>query len=239
MNTRQFRMFLPRQVDLDARFQRIARHADIEDADDRNRSADHHAIPMRFGDVIGRGQAGFLLKLSLDAAGDVEDITSDIVRIGCARREIDAARTRSVLGHLAEHKSTVDGAQRAHAEAVEDLAVGKAPIAPGEEACEIGFEIAGCQPPAREVGVAAEQYAAVPDLGLLAPHLGKMRVDLGAPFSFERPRPLFDLQVKRRDAVDDRVTWHSSPSSWPARHICWCRSWLHRHWPWRPPASLR
>src|SRR5262249_50310772 len=113
------------------------------------------------------------------------------------------ARIRGARGHLAQHESAVGSAQRAHAEAIEDLAVRKTPVAPGEEACEIGFEIAQRQPPAGEVGVAAEQHAAVPEAGLLMLLRGEMRVDLGASFMLERPRPLFQFQVERGDAVDE------------------------------------
>src|SRR5689334_1581285 len=139
-----------------------------------------------------------------------------------ARGEIDAAFIRSVRGHLAEHERSIGSAQRAHAEAVEDVAVRKPPVTPGEEACKVRFEVAGSQPPARKLGIAAEQHAAVPEAGLLVLLLGEMRVDLGAPLMLERPRPLFQFQVKRRDAVDDRFTLHSSPwSSWPDRRTCW------------------
>ena len=181
---------------------------------------------MRIGDVISRAQPGFLLQLPLDAAGEVEDIARDVIGIGRAGGEIDAPGVRRMGRHLAEHKGTVGGAQRTHAEAVEDAAVRKAPVAPGQQAGEVGFEIAGGQPAIRKVRIAGKQHAAVPDFRPLAPSLREMRVDLGAPSLRERPRPGFHLQIERRDVVDDRIAWrvtlHSTPSSsWPGRQICW------------------
>ena len=67
-----------------------------------------------------------------------------------------------VLAHLAEHEGAVGAAQRAHAEAVEHGLVGKAPVAPGQEAREISLEIAGAETVACKHRVAPEQDAAVP-----------------------------------------------------------------------------
>src|SRR5262249_34923291 len=85
----------------------------------------------------------------------------------------------------------------------EHVVVRKPPVAPGEEACEIGLEIARGEPKSLECGIASEQHAAVPDVRLLALPLGKMRRYLGAPGSRERPVVGLDLQIERRDAADD------------------------------------
>ena len=76
---------------------------------------------------------------------------------------------------LAEKEGAVGGAQRAHAKAVEHVRVGMAPVAPGQETCEIGFEIASGEARPLEGRIAREQHAAVPDSRLLALLLGKVR----------------------------------------------------------------
>ncbi len=56
------------------------------------------------------------------------------------------------LAHLAEHERAVGAAQRAHPETVEHVLVGKAPVAPGQEAGKIGLEIARLRCPPANTG---------------------------------------------------------------------------------------
>ena len=200
----KFRLSLPRKIGLDPGAQRLARHVDMQYPHHRDRHAGADAIPMGFGAVVRSGKAGFLLDLAGDAAFDVEPIAADVIEIGRAGGEIDATGVRGMLAHLAEHKRAVAAAQRAHAEAVEHAAVRKAPVAPGQEAGEIGLEIVGAETPGGKHRMAAEQNMAVPELRPLALLGREMRVDLGAPSSRERPRLRTHLEIERRDAMNDR-----------------------------------
>ena len=82
--------------------------------------------------------------------------------------------------------------------------VGKTPVAPGQKACEIGFEIAGAEAVACKHRVAPEQDAAVQQRGPFALLVGEMRIDLGAARFGKRPRPCFDDEVERADAMNDQ-----------------------------------
>src|SRR5712671_3102397 len=93
------------------------------------------------------------------------------------------------MAHFAQHERAVAAAQRAHPEAVEHAAVRKAPVAPGQEACEIGVEIAGAEAIPGEDRIARQQNAPIPDFRFLALLDREMRLDLGAPLVGERPRP--------------------------------------------------
>ena len=55
------------------------------------------------------------------------------------RRKIPAPRVGGVRPHDAEQERAVAAAQRAHREAVDRVGVGKVPVAPGEEAREVGL----------------------------------------------------------------------------------------------------
>src|SRR5262249_12050810 len=120
-------------------------------------------------------------------------------------------------------------AQRAHAEAVEDLAIGKAPVAPGQHVGEIGLEIGCGKMRAVKGRRAAEQDAAVPQLRPLPLLLGKMRRDLVPPRLRKGPSEGLDDQVQRLDAVNTRrrhtaISRSVPSSSWPARRTYWCKS---------------
>ncbi len=60
----------------------------------------------------------------------------------------------------------------------------------------------GREPLAGELRIACQQHASVPDARLLALLMRKMRIDLGAPRSRERPVPGFELEIKGRDAMN-------------------------------------
>ena len=110
-----------------------------------------------------------------------------------------------VLAHLAEHEGAVGAAQRAHAEAVEHAAVGKAPVAPGQKACEIGLEIAGAEAGRRRIpdcARAGRGRSTAP--AFRAAGSAKCAVDLGAARFGERPRPGLDSEIERGDAMNDR-----------------------------------
>ena len=100
---------------------------------------------MRLARVVAGRKTGLLLELARDAAGYVDRAAPDVVEIGRAGRKIDAPGIGGVLAHFAEHEGAVGAAQRAHPEAVEHVPVRKAPVAPGQEAGEIGLEIAGAE----------------------------------------------------------------------------------------------
>src|SRR5690349_12291826 len=104
---RQFRVLLPRQIGLDASAQGLARHGDVEDTDQRDRSAPAHAIPVRRRLVIGRRQPGLLLDLAREAAGDIAAVANDVAGIGRAGREINSSRGRGVRPHLGHDKGAV------------------------------------------------------------------------------------------------------------------------------------
>ena len=108
-----------------------------------------------------------------------------------------------MLAHFAEHERAVGAAQRAHPETVEHALVGKTPVAPGQEACEIGLEITGAETALGEVGIAPQQDASIPDSRLVTLLNRKMRVDIGAPRFGEAPRPWLHTQIKLRDAMND------------------------------------
>src|SRR5215207_5955757 len=98
---------------------------------------------MRLACVFAGRQPGLFLEFARDAARYVDRAVPDVVEIGRSGREIDTPGVRRVLAHLAEHEGAVGAAERAHAEAVEHAWVRKAPVAPSQKTCEIGFEIAG------------------------------------------------------------------------------------------------
>src|SRR3984957_17777438 len=107
-------------------------------------------------------------------------------------------------GHFAQYECAVRATQRAHAEAVEHAAIRKTPVAPGQEACEIGLEITRAQAIPGEDGMAAQQHASVPELRFLTALEREVRLDIGAPLIRERPRPRLDAQIKLRDPMNDR-----------------------------------
>src|SRR3954468_16110725 len=91
-------------------------------------------------------------------------------------------------GPFRRGEKRIGATQRAHPETVEYRWVRKAPVAPCQEAREIGIEIAGAEALRGEFGIAPQQDAAVPDR-LLALFGSKMRCDLRAPLVGERPTP--------------------------------------------------
>src|SRR5882672_11227793 len=159
---------------------------------------------MRLACVLAGHKAGLFLEFAHDAARYVDRAVPDVVEVGRSGRKIDAPGVRRVLAHLAEHEGAVGAAERAHTKTVEHGSVGKAPVAPRQKACEIGFEIAGAEAIPGKHRVAPEQDAAVPQGGLFALLVGEMRRDLSAPRFGKRPRPRFDNEVEHTDAMNDR-----------------------------------
>src|SRR5207344_2784343 len=104
-------------------------------------------------------------------------------------RKIDAPGIGGVLAHLAEHEGAIAAAECAHAKAVEHAWIRKAPVAPCQKAREIGLEIAGAEAVAGKHRVAREQHATVPERGLFALLVSKIRRYLRSPRFGERPRP--------------------------------------------------
>src|SRR6185312_14751199 len=162
------------------------------------------AMPMRLALVFARRKAGLLLELSRDAAGNVHRAVPDVVEVGRTGWKINVSGGRRMLAHLAEHEGAIGAVERAHAEAVEDGSVWKAPVAPGQKTCEIGFEIAGAEAVSGKHRIAPEQDAAIPQRGLFALLDGEMRRDLRAPRFGKRPREWLYGKVKRGDSINDR-----------------------------------
>src|ERR1700751_3551204 len=226
MHGGKFRVLLAREIGLDLRTHLLTRHVQLKRPHQRNRWAGHDAVPMRRGAIVGGRQPRLLLDLAHHAAGDIEPVTADIVQIGRAGRKINAAGVGGVRRHLAEHEGAIRAAQRAHAEAVEDLAIRTTPIAPGEETGEIGLEITRGKMRAFERKRATEQDAAIPEVRLFALLFGKMRRDLVAARLHKRPGPGRYGKVQRLDAVNRRrrhavISCSVPSSSWPARRTCW------------------
>src|SRR6478735_5936087 len=161
-------------------------------------------MPVRVAPTVARLEPGLLLELPYNAAWDINRTIPDVVEIGRARRKINAPGIGGVRAHFAHHERTIGTAQRAHPGTVEDILVGEAPVAPRQEACEIGLEVTGAETLAGEDRLAPEQHAAVPQFRPLALLQREMRGDVRAPFLRERPRPWLHGQVKRRDAMNDR-----------------------------------
>src|SRR2546423_15132009 len=65
--------------------------------------------------------------------------------------------------------------------------VGTAAGAPGEEPREIGLQISAAQHAVGDCELVQDQHPAIPHLGLAAPHLCEMPIDLGSAASRERP----------------------------------------------------
>src|SRR3954453_2119375 len=151
---------------------------------------------MRISIVFAGGQPGLFLKLTHDAARDVQHSIPDVIEVGRAGRKIDASGIRRVFAHHAEHEGAIGTAKRTHAEAVEYGMVGKAPVTPGQKTRKIGFEVAGAEVVAGKSRIAPEQDAAVEQRGPLALLLGKVRGDLGTARFGERPGERLHGKVK-------------------------------------------
>src|SRR6516164_1159424 len=125
-------------------------------------------MPVWLRAIVGRLEAGLLFDLANDAAWDIERAVFDVSGVRRAGWEIDPSRVGRVFAHHTEHEGAVGGTQRTHAEAIENGLVGKAPVAPGEEARKIGLEIVCREITIREHGIAPEQHPAIPNLRPLA-----------------------------------------------------------------------
>ena len=64
---------------------------------------------------------------------------------GVPAAKVDLPRGRRVRAHHAEQERAIGGAQRRHRKAVAHRLVGKVPVAPRDEAREIGFQIGAAQ----------------------------------------------------------------------------------------------
>src|SRR5260370_32187965 len=109
-----------------------------------------------------------------------------------------------MIADFAKHERAIGEAQRAHSEAVEHAAIREAPVAPRQEACEIGLEITGAEAIGDKNRIARQQNASIPDLRFLDPLEREMGVDIGAPLVCEWPRPGLETEIKRRDAMNHR-----------------------------------
>src|SRR5258708_12279396 len=160
----------------------------MEYAEHVKRRYGEDAVPIRTGAIIRWCEAGLLLDFTGDAARDIDRATPEIGEIGRSRWKIDAAGLRGVLAHFAQDERAIRTTQRAHAKTVEHFPVRKAPVAPRQEAREIGLEITAAKALSGEDRIARQQDAAVPHR-LLALFFRKMRVDIGAPPAGEPPPP--------------------------------------------------
>src|SRR5260221_104377 len=151
------------------------------------------------------------------AACYVAGAAAEVGEVGRARRKIDTPGIRGMLAHFAQYERAVGTAQRAHSEAVEHAPIRKAPVAPCQEACEIGVEIAGAEAVASENRIACQQNPPIPDFRFLALLDREMRLDLSSPLFGERPRPRAYVQIKSVDAMN-RDRQHRPPPAyiWPA-----------------------
>jgi len=185
------------------RAQRFAAHIDVQEADHRDRRAHHHAVPIWLRRIVLLEETSLLENLADDAARDVNRAVPDIVGIVRAGRKVDATRIGGVRRHFAEHERAVGRAQRTHAEAIEHVAVRKSPVAPRQEACEVGLEIFGREAVIGKNGTVPDQDSPVPEFWPFALSLGKMRLDFAAASFRERPGKRPHRKIERRDAVND------------------------------------
>src|SRR5258708_13777886 len=174
----------------------------MEYAEHVKRRYGEDAVPIRTGAIIRWCEAGLLLDFTGEDASDIERAVHEVGERGRSRWKIDAAGIRGVLAHFAQDERAIRTTQRAHAKTVEHFPVRKAPVAPRQEACEIGLEITGAKALSGEDRIARQQDAAVPDR-LLALFFRKMRIDVGAPRVGERPRVGAETQIQFGDAMND------------------------------------
>ena len=212
MHVRKLRRLLARQEAADALAQSDRVLPRLHDLHQRDALAERRRGPSGLRRDVGERQAGFLGQFADHAALEVDRVADDVGRIRRAGREIDLAGGRGVRAHLAQQKRAVRRAQRRHREAVAHRGVGKAPVAPGDEAREVGFEIRAGQHAVGDVTAPHHQHAAVPHLRLVCAQPDEMRVDLGAPRDRERPVARLVTQVEPRQR-NDRDVVHARGSS--------------------------
>ncbi len=128
-------------------------------------------------------------------------------RIRRSRGEIDPAGIGGEIAHLAKHESAVGGHQRRHGEAIADLGVGEAEIAPGEKSL-------------------------VFDLGRRAAQDAPTAVNLDAPLEVKKDAAIEEMRIFRGKLVPNDDRWRPShrlqiANPWP-RPQCRCRRFLRR-----------
>ncbi len=170
---------------------------DLHAGDARRRIDDG---PTRVERDLAGLDAGFLQEFAQRASLEIDAAGEDVLGIGRAGGKVDRAGVGGVRGHFAEQEGAVGADERGHREAVADLRVGKAEIAPGEKGGVVGLEIVAAQDRravgARLEGVAGEQqHAAVVEARLGGEARAPMRGDSLRFGLGERPRP-------RREAAD-------------------------------------
>ena len=84
MDGGKFRRLVRGEIGFDLGAQRLARHVHIENADEGDHRTRDDAIPVFVRAVVRRRQAGFLLDLARDAAGDIDHPVAEVIEIGCA-----------------------------------------------------------------------------------------------------------------------------------------------------------
>ena len=161
-----------------------------------------HRGPARLRLEIVRRKTGLLADLAHDVAGEINPRAGDIAQVRQAGREIDHARIRGMRAHDPEQERAVAAAQRAHAKAILDAAVREAPMAPGQQAGEIGFEIGAVEHRPSDGMVVQHQHPAVPKRRVRLPQRVEMSVDLGAPLGRKRPRPRRQGELEPLDRHD-------------------------------------
>ena len=107
--------------------------------------------PGRREHPLRDANACFLGEFSNDAAAEIDRLAADVAAVRRAAGKIQLPGAGMARPHFAEQEGAVARAQRRHREAIIDLAVGKAEIAPGEKAREarlekIRFENASARP---------------------------------------------------------------------------------------------
>jgi hypothetical protein len=102
--------------------------------------------------------------------------------------------------HDSKQKTTVGCAQSAQRHAMLHRGIGKSPVAPCDEAREVGLEIPAAEDVSLDRVMVKEQHAPVPQRGLGPLQLTEVTGDIGAAFVGERPRPRRKRKLEPPDA---------------------------------------
>ena len=111
----------------------------------RNARPRQHRGPARLRlEICGR-EPGLLGDLAHDVAREVYARPVNIVEVGEPGGEIDAPRIGGMRAHDAQDERAVAAAQGTHGEAVLDVAVGRIPVPPSQQARIVGLEIGAAE----------------------------------------------------------------------------------------------
>src|SRR5437667_312369 len=119
--------------------------------------AGEHAEPAFLGDEIGGREPRLLGEFAPQVAGEIDAFADNIAGIGRSSRKVDFAGIHRVRAHDAEQESAVAAAQRGGRKAVLHAGVRKTPVAPSDEAGEIGFKIGAMKDCALDVMIVQQQ----------------------------------------------------------------------------------